>query len=292
MRSGDLRLRVGPFNVEFRTSIPTVSNVLGLLYDDYAVVPKDGYRHFQLAAIRPLSHRRWIRPYTLFIADGARPFEPMPRSMAFPMLEWGFNWQVAVTAHQFLMLHAGVVERNGVTVVLPATPGSGKSTLAAALMYSGWRLLSDEFGLVRPGTTDFVPFPRPIPLKNESIEVLRSFAPDALIGPVFRGTRKGDVAHCRPTEQSVLRDQVASQVTHVVFPRFEKGTRAEDREFPKGKAFMKVCGNSFNYEILGEQAFRTVGDIVEQSDCRSFVYSDLDEAIAWFDQLRPSRHAQ
>ena len=50
--------------------------------------------------------------------------------------------------NQFLLLHAGAVERGGGAVLLPAQPGSAKSTLAAALACSGFRLLSDQFGVV------------------------------------------------------------------------------------------------------------------------------------------------
>ena len=64
------------------------------------------------------------------------------------MLEWGLNWCVAGHAHQYLMLHAAALERNGRAVILPGDPGAGKSTLTAALMLSGWRLLSDEITLV------------------------------------------------------------------------------------------------------------------------------------------------
>ena len=64
-------------------------------------------------------------------------------------------------------------------MLLPAAPGSGKTTLCAGLSLRGWRLLSDEFGLIRPGTTDLVPVPRPMALKNESIDVIRQFDREA-----------------------------------------------------------------------------------------------------------------
>jgi HprK-related kinase A len=224
----------------------------------------------------------------IFEGDGERPFEPLADDLAYPMLEWGFNWRVATTAHQFLMLHSAVLERNGVTILMPALPGSGKSTLAAALMLSGWRLLSDEFGLIRPGTDAFVPFPRPIPLKNESIEVVRAFSCDAVLGTTFHGTRKGDIAHCRPTERSVRQAGDEASVTHLIFPRFESGAATTERSFPRAKAFMKLCGNSFNYDVLGIDGFETIGRIVEKSECLSFVYGDLEDAIGWFDRLAVS----
>ena len=94
------------------------------------------------------------------------------------------------------MLHAAVVERNGSALFLPAMPGSGKSTLCAALTYRGWRLFSDEFGLIEPARGAVLPLPRAIPLKNRSIEVIRRFAPQ---GPFVNESlhRFGNVGRTR-----------------------------------------------------------------------------------------------
>ena len=98
------------------------------------------------------------------------------------------NWCISAHAHQFLILHAAVLERGGVALIMPAPPGSGKSTLCAALALSGWRLLSDELALIDPGSGRVWPLCRPVSLKNRSIEVIRHFAPEAVFGPVAEGT--------------------------------------------------------------------------------------------------------
>jgi HprK-related kinase A len=203
----------------------------------------------------------------------------------FPLLEWGLNWCVATYAHQFLMLHSAVVEKHGRALLLPAWPGSGKSTLCAALVYRGWRLLSDEFGLIRPGTSAIVPFPRCIPLKNESIGILRDFAPDAVMGPIFPKTRKGDVAHLKPPAESVNRSEEAAAPALVVFPRYIPDQRARLRSLTKARAFMKLAGNAFNYELLGEQGFRTVASLIQSCDTYLFHYADLHEAVEVLDSL-------
>ena len=59
-------------------------------------------------------------------------------------------------------------------------PGSGKSTLAAGLVYrGGWRLLSDELALLSLGDGAVSALPKPISLKNESIAIMKRFAPGA-----------------------------------------------------------------------------------------------------------------
>jgi hypothetical protein len=285
LSAGALPLRIGPFNVWLESPLEQIRELIGLLYHDYPLAPVNAYRDFHLNVHSTNLLRRWIRPSVSFDGDGERPFAPVPPGTAFPMLEWGLNWRVATTAHQYLMLHAAVVERDGVTLLMPAVPGSGKSTLAASLMSRGWRLLSDEFGLVRPGSTDFVPFPRPIPLKNESIPVFSAFAPDAVIGPLFRGTRKGDIAHVRVARSSVDRADELARVTHVVFPRFDAGSGVSTHPLPGARAFMKLSANSFNYDLMGEQGFRTVADIIRTSECLSLVYGDLDAAIEKLNSL-------
>ena len=75
--------------------------------------------------------------------------EPFPLDTPLPLLEWGTNYALATRLFCYLLLHAGVVERGGRAIVMPALPGSGKSTLTAALTLRGFRLLSDEFGVVR-----------------------------------------------------------------------------------------------------------------------------------------------
>ena len=69
-------------------------------------------------------------------------------------------------------MHAAVFERDSSAVVLPGPSGVGKSTLCAALVARGWRLLSDEVAMIRPQDGLLQPYPRPISLKNESIEMI------------------------------------------------------------------------------------------------------------------------
>ena len=183
------------------------------------------------------------------------------------------------------MLHAAVVEKNGSAVLLPAWPGSGKSTLCAALVYSGWRLLSDEFGLTRPLDNQMLPLPRCIPLKNESIEVIRTFAPDAVLGPTFYGTRKGDVAHLKPPRESVERAGESATAAFVIFPNYDPKESCSLTAMSKSRSFMKLAENSFNYELLGEAGFRTVGTIIESTQSYLLHYSSLEKAVSTLNAL-------
>ena len=198
-----LTVRIGPFNARIRTTVDTLIEPLTQLYADYPLLSQDEVVSFRVALEQRRNFPRLYRPLVRFSVEGRRPHEDMPMSQALAVLEWGINLVVAFRAHCFLMLHSAVLERQGVGLLLPAAPGFGKSTLCAALAHRGWRLLSDEFGLVRPGSGHFEAIPRPIALKNGSIDVFREFAPDAVIGPSVYGTRKGTVAHVKAPAPSV-----------------------------------------------------------------------------------------
>jgi HprK-related kinase A len=219
------------------------------------------------------------------LLDGQVPFEPYPRGHAFPLMEWGLNYAMALRSHQFCLLHAAVLERNGKALVMPAMPGSGKSTLCAALMHRGWRLFSDEFGILDPRSGQLLPIPRVIPLKNASIEVIRHFAPEAVMGPLFAGTRKGDVAHLAPTPESVARQAEGALAAWIVFPRFQPGSDTSLQPVPGSQAFVRLSNNSFNYHLLGETSYRALTAMVKGCDCHSFEYSDLDEAVQLMGEL-------
>ena len=141
------------------------------------------------------------------------------------MMEWGLNWCISGHMHQYLILHAAVLARGDDAVILPGPPGAGKSTLTAALALRGWRLLSDELTLIDPETGLLHGLARPVSLKNQSIDVIRAFAPEAVIGPVARDTAKGTVAHLKPSTVSVAGWRFPAKPAWVVFPRWEKRRR-------------------------------------------------------------------
>ncbi len=283
--SSGARIRTGPFSLRLRSRYRSVAETVHFLYADFPVDEAASFADLQVE-IRPAGGlRRWLRPQALFHLDGEPLFQPYPGRLAVPLLEWGLNWCVATLAHQYLILHAAVLERDGLAVVMPAKPGSGKSTLCAALAHRGWRLLSDEMALLRPEDGFACPWPRPIGLKNGSIELLRRFAPHAAIGPVWRDTKKGDVAHMRPPRESVERATEPARPAWLVFPQWRDGSAARFEATPKADAMIRAADNSMNYRGLGGTGFETLADLVDRCDCLDFEYGRLDDAIAAFEEL-------
>lgn len=277
--------RTGPLLVQLRTDHPPVFSTLADLYPQTQVYSDEQIVQFRVRMLRqPGLRGRW-RPQIRFHVEDGSPFEPYPLDHAFPLLEWGINWCIAIRCHQYLMLHAGVVERGGKGLILPAMPGSGKSTLSAGLAWRGWRLLSDEFGLIRRPQIDLMPLPRAVPLKNKSIEVIRSFAPEAFLGPLYPKTRKGDVSHMRPPHDSLLRQEEPAEPRWIVFPKFQSGQPTRLKPISDGLAFTRLAQNSFNYQMLGETGFRALSALIRRCSCYSFTYGDLEAATSVLSQL-------
>jgi len=201
------------------------------------------------------------------------------------VFEWGLNWCVSQHCHNYLIVHAAVVERSGYAAIFPAPPGSGKSTLCAALVNRGWRLLSDELTLIDLDDSTLTPLPRPVSLKNQSIEVIGRFAPDAVLSRPVADTLKGTVAHMKPPLEAVRREADRARPGWIIFPRYEAGSATKLGALPKSDTFMKLADNCFNYSLLGTRGFDALVEVVDSSDCFEFCYSDLDEAILAFDAL-------
>lgn len=285
-----LYLQTGPFVSCLHASIPLIADGLSLLYADYRLAPSDGdaaFADFHINFPRSRGVRRWWRPQVELDYDGARPFAPAPAEQAFPMLEWVLNWCISSRANNYLIIHAAVVEKDGCAAILPAPPGSGKSTLCAALVHRGWRLLSDELTLVRLTDGRITPVPRPVSLKNASIDIIGKYLDAPVFSKPVDTPQKGLVAHLKPPADSIARSDETARPAWVIFPQYSAGAAATMTALAPGRAFMQLAENAFNYSLLGEAGFDLLGNLIDGSDCYHFRYSVIDEAIEQFARLAP-----
>jgi HprK-related kinase A len=281
-----LVVRVGAARFRLRSDVDEIVAPLASVYGRFPLEPSSGFCDVTASVLRVRGVRRHLRPQVEFIVDGASPFAPFPAAVHLPLLEWGLNFAFTERCTHYLLLHSGTVERNGVGIVMPAVPGSGKSTLTAGMVGSRrFRLLSDEFGVLSLETGLLQPMPRPIALKNASIDVIRSRFPSVTLGPVFHGTRKGDVAHMAADEASVAAIDVPVRPGIVLFPKFQAGAALSVEAIDPAQAFSKLTVNSFNYELLGAAAFDSIDALVRRCVCRRLVFGDLDQAICAIETL-------
>jgi HprK-related kinase A len=276
----DVQIRTGPFVSRVTSNIPAFRDEFERLYSGHPGGEAGGFSDFHVAVKLPAGPRRWIRPQVVFENDGTRPFQAFPVGQAGAVFEWGLNWAISTTSYTHLMIHAAVVGRGEAALILPGTPGSGKSTIAAALVAEGWRLLTDEIALLVPDSATLMPLVRPISLKNQSIDIIRARAPDAVFSRTVLDTHKGSLALLRPPAASVAAMRSPAEARWLVFPRYAKSTQPLFAAKSRAMSFHALARNAFNYEIHGESGFRTLARLISQVECRDLVFDDLDYALA------------
>lgn len=281
---GDIHLRTGPFITRLTTNSGLVREGIELLYDPSCFIERSSFCDFHIAVTSP-PLRGVIRPKVQFVSDGTAVFFPSPARQALPVFEWGLNRVIAETVHHYLVIHAASVERGGRALILPGEPGSGKSTLTAGLVHRGWRLLSDEMTMIDPATAELVALARPISLKNDSIDLLRRFAPDAVLSRPAERTIKGTIALAKPPADSARRVDERALPAWIVFPTFEQGAASRLAPRPKAECFIELAANALNYSVLGPQGFDLLVDVVSRSQCFEFIYSDLEEGVRLFTEM-------
>ncbi len=286
-----LWIDLGAATIRVRSNSSVFVGQLRSLYGSLPFVDHGDWADAHVDIQQASGIRRWIRPQVSLICDGQRPFEPFPSDSPLPLFEWGCNWQIAHRLNNLLLLHAGAVERDGLALLLPAVPGSGKSTLTAALTQRGWRLLSDEFGAFDAGAGVFRALLKPIALKNQSIEVIRAFAPEGQFGPEFPKTRKGRVSHLAATEDSAQRRHETARPGAVVLPKWQAGSPTRWEPLAEHMIFPALAFNAFNYNLLGAAGFEAVVKLVRRCPAWQLLYSDLEDAVATLDAAWPSVRA-
>jgi len=279
-----LTLKIGPFSVNIKCSEKTFAKTFCKIYAGFSFLQSSEYIDFHINISRPNHIRRFIRPYINFINDGKKPFKPLTAQEAFPFFEWGLNWCVATYAHHYFMLHSAVVEKNGNIIIFPAAPGSGKSTLSTCLMLSGWSLYSDEFALLDKDINTITPFGRPVSLKNESISLIENRF-EVKVNSIVKGTSKGDVAHLMHKNINFIFEPVKLKKVWLVFPKYTKNAKTSLIPLSQTEAFMPLIDQSFNYNQLGSEGFKSAELLLNKCQRYAFEYSNIGEAIELFDNL-------
>lgn len=276
-----LELEVASFRCLLRSDSDQLSRPLKLLYQDYrgALCPT-GFYDFRINLYKTRT-QPW-QPWEIkFDWEGSSPFPALPLAHTHPLFEWGLNWCIATASGAHTVIHSAVVERDGFALVLPGSPGSGKSTLCAALALTDWRLLSDELTIISQADGLVQPVPRPISLKNKSIEIIKAFAPSADMSVSVADTHKGSIAYARPPSSAVTQSDQPVPVGYVIFPKFVAGAALDFEPLTRAEALSELMENTFNVGLLGAEGFTSLAKAIAHAKCYAVEYGDLTSILNW-----------
>ncbi len=284
-RQGAL-LGIGPVCSRISIRFPRIRDDFLHIYKDYPFYEGPEITDYYLDVFGKNFYRRYLRPQvsveTLMNAD----FAPLPESMGMLSVEMGLNWQVAFGCRSHILFHAGVVEKNGIGVIIPAISGSGKSTLSAGLAYDGWRFFSDEFGMLDAATGALYPYPRPVSLKNESIPVMKEWiGNDEPFSRNFENTPKGTICYLRPNRDSLDNMDRPARPRVVIHPVFDPAAKPAITPLSRTMAFFRLVRSSANYGEIGEPAFHALSKIAEECVSCEITYSSLAEGVRLVNQV-------
>ena len=109
--------------------------------------------------------------------NGSKVGASASRFVTAGRIHWLINQGAILTAAPgVVQLHAGGVQRDGLTVVLPAPMDAGKSTTVAGLLRAGYSYMSDEVMEVGPHRSISSTFPKALALDRESVQLLGAIA--------------------------------------------------------------------------------------------------------------------
>ena len=271
---------IGALSIDVRFETLHGASEFAELYEHYPSHSEAELADNHIVLKRRRTLTDWLHPKVQVYLEDQAPFVPAPRHHAVPLVESAINWSVFTQRLQDLVIHAAALERVGKALILPGPPGSGKSTLCADLAARGWRLLSDEFAIVRPRDGKLQALPRPISLKNEAIDLIAGRNRTARFSRRYEGTAKGTVAYMRAPEDAVRRALQPAVPSLIVFPRYRDGSPPTLERLEKARAFMDLIGQSPNYFTLMAAGFETMARIVESCDHYGLTFGSLDDAIS------------
>lgn len=248
-----------------------------LLYLANASTTEPECWHYSIDVSETSLLRRFVRRQVVISVEGNEPFNPISASHILPSLEWSMNWAIAAFEHTKLIFHASVVVRNNKGIIFPASSGSGKSTLSTYLGANGWQLFSDEMALVDIGDGLLNPLYRPSSLKNRSIDIIREKCPSVTISHIAKGTHKGDIAHARLYTPEQFINFAKARPAFIIFPKYRANKETTIVELNKAQGFAMMITNGFNYNVLGEKAFVTLANVINNVKCYQVFYSDLED---------------
>ena len=265
--------QIGMVAVSLTSDRSEVLDDFHALYGRYQIPPTTVRVAIQVRTARSRSFRRYSRIY----ANGEEMFVISRPSSILPHVEWAINAAIARRMPGFIQLHAAVLSRDGIGLILPGTPGQGKTTTAAALLQRGWSYLSDEFAMIDPATGLLHAYPKALCIKAGSFDLLAEFGlPIDRLNVKHKGI-KGRVVMLDP---HLVRPQAVSPpcpVGMIVLPRYGNGQPPRIEPISRARVLYELTQVCFNFNKFLHHGVAALAEMVRQTRCYQLTTGDLAE---------------
>lgn len=207
----------------------------------------------------------------------------LPENQVIPQLATLLFVRACESLNDHLLFHAAVLQKNGITVLLPGQAGSGKTTLAAALTSYGWIFLSDEIAVLGHEGAFVSALPLPMSIKQGSLALLSRYYPALSRQPVHL---RADGTLVRYFSPSSLPEDLNAQVPvkFLIFPRYIRGARVHLNDLDEMEALKRLTSTGSSDRELTSRDVETIIDLVENSSRYELIVGDLDETVVFLER--------
>ena len=216
--------------------------------------------------------------------DGVLVWASPERDELLPRLEWAISTlAVERLGRRYVFLHAGAVAWNGRGLLLPATSGGGKTTLVAGLIAAGFAYLSDEVAALDPTTSQLLPFPKSLCIKEGARRALAPLYPQLTESVPRRRFGGEPVWYLSPPEGAWPSRPIPAR--YVVLPRYQAGARTTLAPIARTAALPDLLGQSFNLRAHGGAGVGSIVALLRATACFSLTIGDLGAAVEQLQRL-------
>ncbi len=209
----------------------------------------------------------------------------------FRLLEWQLDLFLSHVVRDRLLLHAGAVAQNGVSIIFPGVSGSGKSSLTLALLLAGYDYLSDELAVIDPHNTNISAFPKPLSIKNRgpfsAIVADHWFGPDSAEIDTARQQLPNyqPVWYIHPDDLHIHICQSSLPVRFIVFPTYSPDHAPQLVPLNANDTLQKLVENSVNFPQFAGKSLNLLSRLVAGAAGYQLQFNDLTTTIQLLNQL-------
>jgi len=182
-----------------------------------------------------------------------------------------------------ISLHAGALNYQGKSLILPAISGSGKSTLSTYLMEQGFSFLTDEVALI--DTNEYLqPIPMSITLKEGSWKVLETYGVSFKNLSVHRRFDNQRVSFLPP--KNVASGNLTVKGAFLIFPQYRQGAKTEITPLSTLETLARITLSG--YEVKDSFDWHTVKrwvQLIEGFHKYAITYSDMEDVRLHIERL-------